>query len=603
MFRRHALAVALAAICGQAQAEGFGASYFFGDSLSDAGSFAAFVPPGTGRFTTNPGPVWAERVAAALGTEAAPAVAGGTNYAQGGARVSRLPGVPDTSPLTAAAMPVSDQVAAYLAPSGRAQSGALHSLWAGANDVFVAIDPARPEAANPAGNVIASAAELAGLAASLQAAGARYIVVANVPDIGATPFGASLGAAGAGGLTALSSLYNQTLFGNLAAAQVRVIPLDTFALLREVSADPARYGFVNVSIPACGATPSLVCTQAALVAPGADQNFLFADGVHPSSGGHAVIADYALSVLRAPGAISLLAESPLQTRETFVAGVQAREGRPGAGPAAWASLSGGQLEYDAGHLTTGAEGTPYAVSAGADVALTPALVLGAAVGIGTLDADFSRDAGGYEQDEQTVALYATFGTGPFRASAVAAAGALDYDVSRRVVLGDARRTMRGSTSGSNLSLAIEAAYAFASGALSHGPFAALHLQRVDVDGFRERGNSSTTMAFRGQDRDAVFASLGYQARWQGGRCEPYVKVGVTHDYGDHERNVGANLVSLSANAFALPAFAGERTWATLIAGVGMKVGAAARANLALSARGMGNDAQGYALQAGLSLGF
>jgi len=32
----------------------FGGLYFFGDSLSDAGSLKPLLPPGTGKFTTNP---------------------------------------------------------------------------------------------------------------------------------------------------------------------------------------------------------------------------------------------------------------------------------------------------------------------------------------------------------------------------------------------------------------------------------------------------------------------------------------------------------------------------------------------------------------------
>jgi outer membrane lipase/esterase len=61
----------------------------FGDSLSDAGTFRPFllgvglpasVVAGMGRFTTNPGPVWAEIVAQYYsGTAATPSNAGGTD--------------------------------------------------------------------------------------------------------------------------------------------------------------------------------------------------------------------------------------------------------------------------------------------------------------------------------------------------------------------------------------------------------------------------------------------------------------------------------------------------------------------------------------------
>src|SRR6187455_3494166 len=80
------------------QAQQFSQVYVFGDSLSDAGYFrpvlgAAGVPPSLltilGRFTTAPGPVWSELVAAYYGAPTGPSnVNNGNIFAQGGARVA-----------------------------------------------------------------------------------------------------------------------------------------------------------------------------------------------------------------------------------------------------------------------------------------------------------------------------------------------------------------------------------------------------------------------------------------------------------------------------------------------------------------------------------
>jgi outer membrane lipase/esterase len=67
-----ALFVGLAIGHGEATAQ-FSGFYFFGDSLTDAGSFKPVLPPGTGKFTTNPGPVWAEVFAQRYGFTATPA--------------------------------------------------------------------------------------------------------------------------------------------------------------------------------------------------------------------------------------------------------------------------------------------------------------------------------------------------------------------------------------------------------------------------------------------------------------------------------------------------------------------------------------------------
>ena len=58
------------------------------------------------------------------------------------------------------------------------------------------------------------------------------------------------GPAGSAGITALVNGYNATLFGGIQQAGYRVIPLDTFNFLREISATPSLYGFSNATTPA-----------------------------------------------------------------------------------------------------------------------------------------------------------------------------------------------------------------------------------------------------------------------------------------------------------------------------------------------------------------
>ena len=53
---------------------------------------------------------------------------GGTDYAEGGSRVTQVPGIgyPQVP-----ATPVSQQIDAYLGPSGRADPNALYTVWPG----------------------------------------------------------------------------------------------------------------------------------------------------------------------------------------------------------------------------------------------------------------------------------------------------------------------------------------------------------------------------------------------------------------------------------------------------------------------------------------
>jgi outer membrane lipase/esterase len=78
-----------------------------------------------------------------------------------------------------------------------------------------------------------------------------------------------------------------------------VTVFDTASLFAQAIASPASFGFANVTFPACTSysTPgepatlsALLCSRDTLVAPGADQTYLFADGLHPTARGHRILA-------------------------------------------------------------------------------------------------------------------------------------------------------------------------------------------------------------------------------------------------------------------------------------------------------------------------
>ncbi|HEX5092039.1 MAG TPA: autotransporter domain-containing protein [Burkholderiales bacterium] len=551
-----AAACALALCATPAGAGDFAQSVYFGDSLTDAGTFGA-------RFTTNPGAVWSQNLAVRLGTSAAPAVAGGSNYAVGGARVTSLPGIP-ASPPTDLATPITAQIDSYLASTASAASpGALYSVWGGANDIFFATGLG---AGAPA-YVVQTAGELAAQVARLQAAGARVIIVPNVPDIGTTPFGVSSGPAAAAALTQLSVAYNQALYGELASRGVRVVAVDTFGLLNEVIADPAAYGFVNASLPACGATPSLLCTPADLVAPGADQNFVFADGVHPTTGGHAVLTDYIASILAAPGQISMLPETAVATRLQQTDRLLGRlTYEPVAGRRLWVSADAHAVDLDTAGLAGSADATGAGAALGIDVPLGAGWTLGAALSFANPKTDWSN-GGGYRQNETALSAYAGWRTESAYVNGVLTYSMLDYDIERGIRLGAATRTASGSTRGSGMLLGLEGGLRFSAGAVSHGPLAGVIVQQVQIDGFAEQGAGSANMRYGEQTRDSAIARLGWRVEIDAGAWHPHARLTVNQELQDDDRQVSAQLASAtSLPLFTMPAAAPGRTTVSLLAG-------------------------------------
>ena len=126
-------------------AHAYSSLYVFGDSLSDAGNvYLATTAPGSpfppqpvapyvnGQFSN--GPIWVEDLSARLGLgPVLPALAGGTDYAFGGATT----GYPATLSSTLPVPTLAQQVGLFLsAVSGLAPPSALYTVWAGSNDLL-----------------------------------------------------------------------------------------------------------------------------------------------------------------------------------------------------------------------------------------------------------------------------------------------------------------------------------------------------------------------------------------------------------------------------------------------------------------------------------
>ncbi len=546
---RCAFAVALTMGASTAFAQ-FSNTYFFGDSLTDNGSYKPVLPPGTGLFTTNPGPVWSDVFAGHFGYSANPANQGGTNYAEGGARVTQLPGVPN-SPPTATAEPIANQVADLIA-SGPLDRGALYSVWGGANDIFTQLGLLQAGAITQPelqANVATAATQLVQQVATLQAAGARYVMVWNIPDIGKTPFGVASG--NAAGISSIVGLYNNTLMAGLDQVGGNVVRLDVSRFLGEVIANPASFGLANVTTPACGATGSLVCTPANLVAPDAATTYLFADGVHPTTAGHQALAQFAESYIEGPMRMLALGEAPIAVEAANFRAVDARmqsgidSPRRGTKFQAWASYDYANPDFSGGTASVAnAESNQHTLAVGGDMKMSDSLLVGAQFGYTENKGDFSASGGGYKLNEAMGTLYAGWGGGPWWMGASLFAGDLDYDVHRDIQILDAHRRESGSTKGYHYGGRLLGGYWFPYEQWVHGPFVNLSYQKAVVRAFSEDGNDSTALSYGQQERESLQGGLGWQVSGQLGAVRPFARATWQFETKDDERTISATPVNL-----------------------------------------------------------
>ncbi|RDZ29522.1 autotransporter domain-containing protein [Lysobacter silvisoli] len=565
---RNALAVALALAAAPAFAQTYSQTIFFGDSLTDSGHFRpaliqAVGPNGAqiGRFTTNPGLVWSEYLADFYGTNATAANQGGTNYAVGGARVAT-----NTSGALGPIPSLSTQVTNYLtANGGRADSRALYTVWGGANDLFAVAGGA------PAQTTIGAAvAGQIGLVGTLTNAGAKYILVPTIPDLGLTPQFRAGGAAQQAAGTQLSTTYNTALFGGLATAGYRVIPLDTFNLLREIVANPAPYGITNVTGTACNpqiTASSLTCSPLNYATPNAPDTYAFADGVHPSSRAHKILGDYAVSILEAPRQIALLSNSEAMVGRSRADRVSNHlGGKPDSdGTRWWADLRGDFQRYGKGDTYDGAGPS---LTGGVDWTRGN-VVFGGFAGYGKQTLDWGRNGGEFEHSDLTLGGFAAWYGERAWANGQLSWTQVDYDTDRKVVLGPATRVHRGSTDGENLTAAINAGWNFGEGALRHGPVIGLVAQRIDIDGFRESDSAlATSLAYGDQSFDSLIGSVGWQFDYTlNDHLKPYARLTYDREFEDADKEVFASLQSMPGTApYAVPGHDFDQSYGTLLMG-------------------------------------
>ena len=534
---------------------------FFGDSLTDGGYFRPALtrqgmnPAAVGEFTTNPDRTWASSFATALGDVATPDIpyAGqmGNNYAIGGARAGmdiEAMGLPVTS--------VATQVERHIARG--VQPNALHVVWVGANDLFAAAqDPASAQ-----GIILSAVDSQVASIARLHGAGARYILVPNIPDVGLTPDFRNT-ALQTTGTTAAAS-YNNLMLSRASSTGANIIPLDTFNLLRDVNKDPTAYGITNMTAKACTGS-SLMCNTSALTHPDANRTHFFADGVHPTGVGHQMISQYAQAVVTAPTQVAALPHITTQmaqartarlhahidtlydkppARQVWATGALARSSQAGAKSDVGGSTMVG-VDFTHPNSTWGGVSGIYATAERAE----------------------------YEQGGLTSDISA-LGLGVYHASAVAGTefsmgvgmDVLDVDTERQVQLGTRTLTHQAQSDGRRYHAHIQAGYPIMTAAVQLTPYAGATATRVRMDALTESDTTATAMHFDEQKYSAIHGKAGVKARYPiNDKLALYGDVHYQKRLSDKAHDIHARLNTLPQYSFSTPSasYADDSIGATL----------------------------------------
>ncbi|MBC8021796.1 MAG: autotransporter domain-containing protein, partial [Burkholderiales bacterium] len=390
------------------------------------------------------------------------------------------------------------------------------------------------------------------------------------------------GATAAGGATQLSAGFNLALFAGLAGAGIRVIPIDSFTFLNEIGANPAGFGFTNITTPACGAFPpfssgpdALFCPSNVWAASNANLTYLFADGIHPTTAAHALIAQFVESMIDGPNQYSLLAEAPLRTRaghlRTLNDGLMLARNRPeGERWNVFAAIDHGVFEIDNEPGIQGLENTANSGTIGITTNLSDTATFGIAAGQSKSRNRFIRGSGNFNTNERIFSLFGSMKLGGFYGTGVLSISDIEYgEIRRNITLGPMVRTANANTEGSNASASFNAGYDIRFRAFTIGPTLGVTMQNVEVKGFDEVDAASSNLRIASQTRRSEVWSVGARATLDlGGGWMPWVRVTADKERRDDERVVTASPLSLlTGNSYDIPAYMPDTSFTTVTAGI------------------------------------
>ena len=463
-----------------------------------------------------------------------------------------------------------------IANNFRADPDALYYLTGGGNDFLqgrvLSLSQSRK-----------AADRLADSAQVLQQAGARYIMVWLLPDIGQTP--AVSGTILAPVTSILSGVFNAQLISRLAQIDAQIIPLNIPRFVAETLNEPARFGLAadqnltgtcfngnncdeNNTYGISSATPD-------------PSKLLFNDGVHPTVTGQRLIADYAYSLLAAPWEISLLPEmanGTLRAQQDELRSQWLADWGNWQGVGQWRAIvaAGGQkMDFDAQDNSANADGHGYNVTVGGSYRLTDHWRIGLVGGAYRQQLDAGDRDSDYKLNSYLATAFVQYQANHWWGDLAASGGHLDYEnAERKFALGISEGNEKGDTDGeiwgASTRLGFDIAGANSPWHLS--PFISADYAYVSVNGYSEKGTRSTALTFDEQIRKSRRLGAGLQGKFQvTPTTQLFAEVAHEREFETDQQEVTIALNSLPLNDFTLEGYTPQRDLNRATLGVSQKL--------------------------------
>lgn len=514
--------------------------YFFGDSLSDVGNNGVY----------SNGALWTQLLGERYGKNIQASNSGGTDSATSNSRT--YDGNDPENPGHPLPPGINTQVQNRL-NSGPIDNRALYTVWTGSNDMKRLDEEGHGAILNIVHDGVTNTAAAV---QRLHNAGARYIMVINLPDAGQTPdFYPNPD------LSNAINIYNSSLTQTMSKIGFKVIQIDVNSTFNAVMANPGRYGFTDVHHK---------CSTTA----GCDYStFLFYDGRHPTSAGHRLIFDAIMGDFQGAANAAVLADAPLTTLSNTNTAISnellaLRNGGQSLTEGQYrgfvTSLYAPSLVDTQSNWLAGYRQHDLGVIAGIEYRWTRDLILGTAISRSTSRVDFSGPGGSFDMDDDLWSVFASFKQDKYYINGITNIGLVHFrNIHRNIPLYMANDVATAKTIATHFGGQLEAGYNLFNDRIKSGPFVTASYQYLDVEPFAEEGATpGRNLQFYRMINDSLVTALGWQVTypqlWNNRRITPFAQASVNKEWlrkknvNNGIREIDISEVSLSANLGAIP---------------------------------------------------
>lgn len=221
-----------------------------------------------------------------------------------------------------------------------------------------------------------------------------------------------------------------------------------------------------------------------------------------------------------------------------------------------AQFRGGQrLQFEEAPATASGDSKGLGVNLGGSYRLDENWRVGVALGLQEQSLEAGDADSEYDLRSYLLSAFAQYQHDRLWADTSLSLGHLDYsDLKRQFALGITERSEKGDTEGQLWALSGRLGYDLANAGTGWrvSPFVSADYAKVDVDGYREKGERSTGLNYADQQRDSRRLGIALQANYQfNAATQVFAEIAREREFEDDPRFLRMGLNSVAGNTFEL----------------------------------------------------